>query len=100
MVKKKVKDKRRTQTITLTRTQIKRLRNETMTQAIILMLACCMDEWDFTDEDIVRFSKRFDRYCKAVNDHLLTIQQVAQILHDETGIRVDVKEEIQDVEKE
>ena len=96
--KKQVKDQRRTGLITLTRAQVKRLRTETMTQSLILMLACCMDEWDFTDEDIVNFSKRFHRYCDAVDTHLLTLQQVAQILCTETGVQVNVKKEIQDVE--
>ena len=95
--KKQVKDKRRTGLVTLSRAQIKRLRNETTAQALILMLACCMDEWDFTDEDIVRFSERFHRYCDAVDTHLLTIQQVAQILYEETGVAVNVMEGPQDV---
>ena len=95
--KKQVKDKRRTGLVTLTRAQVKRLRTETMTQSLILMLACCMDEWDFTDEDIVRFAERFRRYCDAVDTHLLSLQQVAQILYEETGVQVNVTKEIQDV---
>ena len=73
--------------ITLTR-QVEQIKNEATWAAMTLFIATCMDEFDWTEDDVEAFAVRLDRYAGAVNDHLITIEKVKRIIKDTIGVIV------------
>jgi len=53
-----------------------------------MFVAVCMDEFDWTEDDIEAFAVRLDRYAGAVNEHLLTINKVKDIIKETIGVTI------------
>lgn len=68
--------------------KMKQYEEKTVVKSMVLVCACLMDEFDYTAEDIKKFSERFTRYNTAVAEHLLTVKMVAGIVEDVTGVKV------------
>ena len=82
------KNKRKKPNITLTNSQLNKVKQESIWWAMILFLATAMDEMDWTEEDIDSFAVRLDRYMSAVQDHTITINKVSQIIEEQIGVKI------------
>lgn len=78
--------------ITLTQSQLKRmakeLSDEAVTRALTLFLAYMMEEQDFDLERLCDCVDGINRWASAVDDHLITIRQVARIIEEHTGVEI------------
>ena len=77
--------------IALSEKQIKRLKEQISMDAskrtLILSVAAMADELDLNDEQIGEVAKRMDRYAEHLEKHRLRINEVAEIIENETGIK-------------
>lgn len=77
--------------IALSQKQIKRLKEKISMDAskrtLILPVAAMADELDLNDEQIGKVAKRMDRYAEHLEKHRLRINEVAEIIEKETGIK-------------
>ena len=73
--------------IAITPKKLDRIQAETTQKCIIVMAACLAEEYDFTDEQIIAFAKRFERYASAVDQKLITLKQIQDILDDEIDLK-------------
>lgn len=76
--------------VTMTRAKIESLKREISWNTLILFMACCMDEMDWTDEEVQDFSIRLHRYMDAAESHLLTYNKIAKIVSDTIGVDVRI----------
>lgn len=74
--------------LTITRAQKNKIVNDATWDAIVMFVAVCMDEFDWTEDDIEAFAVRLDRYAGAVNEHLLTINKVKDIIKETIGVTI------------
>lgn len=74
--------------LTITRKQLEQIKNEITWDVMVLFIATCMDEFDWTEEDVEAFAVRLDRYAGAVNEHLITINKVRDIIKKEIGVTI------------
>lgn len=85
-----MKQKRRPK-VALSEKQIKRLKEQISMDAskrtLILSVATMADELDLNDEQIGKVAKRMDRYAEHLKKHRLRINEVAEIIEKETGIK-------------
>lgn len=85
-----MKQKRRPK-VELSEKQIKRLKEQISMDAskrtLILSVAAMVDELDLNDEQIGKVAKRMDRYAEHLEKHRLRINEVAEIIEKETGIK-------------
>lgn len=72
--------------LTMTRREIEELKQKVTWDVMTLFVAVCMDEFDWTEEDVEAFAVRLDRYAGAVQDHLITINKVKEIIKREIGV--------------
>lgn len=72
--------------LTITRKQLEQIKSEITWDVMVLFIATCMDEFDWTEEDVEAFAVRLDRYAGAVNEHLITINKVRAIIKDTIGV--------------
>ena len=77
--------------IALSEKQIKRLKEQISMdeskRTLILSVAAMADELDLNDEQIGKVAKRMDRYAEHLEQHRLRINEVAEIIQKETGIK-------------
>lgn len=77
--------------IALSEKQIKRLKEQISMDAskrtLILSVAAMADELDLNDEQIGKVAKRMDRYAEHLEKYRLRINEVAEIIENETGIK-------------
>lgn len=78
------KDKR----IELTKAKLDRILQEEINKAMTIFIATAMDEFDWTEEDVARFSVRLDRYSEAIIDGVISIQKMAEIINEVTGMEI------------
>lgn len=85
-----MKQKRRPK-VALSEKQIKKLKEEVTIlasrKALILSAAAMADELDLNDEQIGKVAKRMERYAEHLEKHRLRINEVAEIIEKETGIK-------------
>ena len=74
---------------TITPRQLKALKKKISYEMMVLFVACCMDEFGWTDEDVMDFSVRWNRYYDAVDTHTLSIKKVAEIVTNITGMKFE-----------
>lgn len=79
-------DKRK---IEMTRAQQKRMAEQITLKTLTLFIATCMDEFGWTFEDTEKFSVRLKRYKDAVDEHLISINQVKGIIEEQWGVKID-----------
>lgn len=84
----KAKKKGKKPSVTMTNGQMNKLKEESIWWAMILFMATAMDEMDWTEDDIVRFSERLERYMGAVQDHTITINKVSQVIEETIGVKI------------
>lgn len=66
-----------------------RINNEkTINRILVLCAAYLMEEDGYDDEHICDFYESMIRWCGAVDTHLITIDQVIQIIKDHTGMEI------------
>ncbi len=80
------KDKR----VTLTAAQLRREKEESTEKALVLFIAAAMDEFDWTEDDVQRFSVRLERYGKAVMNKVISLEKVCDIIHEIMGIEIRI----------
>ncbi len=74
--------------IELTRAKFDRILQEEINRAMILFIATAMDEFDWTDDDVEKFSVRLERYSNAVIDGVISLDKVSDIIHEVTGMEI------------
>lgn len=83
---KRVK-KPKQQAYTLTRKQVKEMCSEQVEKAFLLMATAAADELDLGDEQLTAIAERSARYAEYIDGHLIRLQEVADILEKNAGIR-------------
>lgn len=76
--------------ITITEAQLKKERNIATDKAVILFIAAAMDEFGWTEAEIDRFAERLNRYAKAVEDKVISLDKVSHIIKDEIGVEIKI----------
>ena len=66
--------------------KIRRMEQDTWKKCIILSTAYLMDEFDYRDDKIEEYLNGLDRYMDALEDHLITMDQVCDIIFERTGV--------------
>lgn len=74
--------------IELTRAKFDRILQEEINRAMILFIATAMDEFDWTDDDVEKFSVRLERYSNAVIDGVISLDKLSDIIHEVTGMEI------------
>ena len=86
------KPKSKKKPVTLTQSQLKKmskeLSDEAVTRALTLFLAYMMEEDGITIEKLCDIVDGINRWGEAVDDHLITINQVAKIIEEHTGVEL------------
>lgn len=73
--------------ITVTAADLRKMEKRATGKALIMMIATCMDEFDWTEETVEDFAVRLDRYVSAVDDHTITLKTVSEIIERVTGLK-------------
>ena len=66
--------------------QIRKIEQETWQKCLILSAAFLMDELDYSDERIIEYWDSMTNYMDAIDSHLITMDQVCDIIKDHTGL--------------
>lgn len=86
------KPKSKKKPVTMTQAELKKLSkelsDEAVTRALTLFLAYMMEEQDFDLERLCDCVDGINRWAEAVDDHLITINQVAKIIEEHTGVEL------------
>ena len=83
--------KRKKPAVTMSQAELKRLIHRTSdlstTQALCLFIAYIMEETEITvdDKKVVEIVDGVNRWADAVDDHLITLKEVAEIIEKHTG---------------
>ena len=72
--------------VTVTKAQLKKVYQKATMDGLVLFIATAMDEFDWTIDDVEKFSVRLNRYSEAVDEHLISIKQVKGIIADVMGL--------------
>ena len=72
--------------VTVTKAQLKKVYQKATMDGLVLFIATAMDEFDWTIDDVEKFSVRLNRYSEAVEEHLISIKQVKNIIADVMGL--------------
>lgn len=73
--------------VTLRRSELMEMCNEQVRKAFLLMATAAADELDLGDEQLVAIAERSARYAEYINDHVIRLQEVADVLEKNAGIR-------------
>lgn len=94
-MKRVKKPKSKKKPVTLTQRQLKeytrQVSDESVTRSICLFIAYMMSEKEieFDSERIIELVDGITRWTEAVDEHLISIRQVAAIIEEHTGLRLD-----------
>ena len=72
----------------MTDKQIKKLEDEAWKKCAILTTAYVMDELGYDEDKIMDFHDHLDKWIDAIDEHLITIDQVCKIIEEHTGIKI------------
>lgn len=79
--KPKTKGNKPKEKIEMTRSKVKQMKNEISVDILTFFMSCLIDEFDYSFEEIERFSERFARYYTAVKkEHLLSRKDIRKIV--------------------
>ena len=73
--------------VSLTRDELRSMCNEQVEKAFLLMATAAADELGLTDEQLTAIAQRSARYAEYIDDHVIRLNQVSEILEQNTGIR-------------
>ena len=73
--------------VTLKRSELMEMCNEQVRKAFLLMATAAADELDLNDDQLTAIAERSARYAEYINDHVIRLQEVADILEKNAGIR-------------
>ena len=74
--------------VTMTQAKVKKLKEDITWKTLVMFIACAMDEYDWGEDQVSDFAVRLNRYMTAVDDHLISVHKVAQIVEQETGLKI------------
>ena len=74
--------------VEITPRKLDEIKQDVAAQTMLLMTAYLMDEWDYNEDKIVDVWSGVSRYAEAVNTKLITLDKVAQIIEEHTGLKV------------
>ena len=73
--------------VTLKRSELMEMCNEQVRKAFLLMATAAADELDLDDDKLTAIAERSARYAEYIDDHVIRLQEVADILEKNAGIR-------------
>lgn len=73
--------------VTLKRSELMEMCNEQVRKAFLLMATAAADELDLDDDQLTAIAERSARYAEYIDDHVIRLQEVADILEKNAGIR-------------
>lgn len=73
--------------VTLRRSELMEMCNEQVRKAFLLMATAAADELDLDEAQLVAIAERSARYAEYIDDHVIRLQEVADILEKNAGIR-------------
>lgn len=73
--------------VSLTRDELRSMCNEQVEKAFLLMATAAADELGLTDDELTAIAERSARYAEYIDDHVIRLNQVSEILEQNTGIR-------------
>ena len=73
--------------VTLKRSELMEMCNEQVRKAFLLMATAAADELDLNDDQLTAIAERSARYAEYIDDHVIRLQEVADILEKNAGIR-------------
>lgn len=73
--------------IVISQQKFQELQDELALQNLLLSAAYLMDEEGYNDAQIVEFWQSLTRWAEAIDEHLISIQTVADIIEKETGLK-------------
>ena len=69
------------------RSELMEMCNEQVRKAFLLMATAAADELDLDDDQLTAIAERSARYAEYIDDHVIRLQEVADILEKNAGIR-------------
>lgn len=79
--------KQKQERVTLKRSELMEMCNEQVRKAFLLMATAAADELDLDEDQLTAIAERSARYAEYINDHVIRLQEVADILEKNAGIR-------------
>jgi hypothetical protein len=73
--------------VTLKHSELMEMCNEQVRKAFLLMATAAADELDLNDDQLTAIAERSARYAEYIDGHLIRLQEVADILEKNAGIR-------------
>lgn len=83
---KRVKKQKHTR-VSLSRSELMEMTKEQTRKAFLLMATAAADELGLDDEQLCAIAQRSARYAEYIDGHLIRLQEVADILEKNAGIR-------------
>ena len=63
-------------------------RERTIQRMLLLTGAYLMEEYDWDDERLVEYYNKIAEWSDAIDKHLITCKQVAEIINNQTGAQI------------
>lgn len=79
--------KPRQERVTLKRSELMEMCSEQVRKAFLLMATAAADELDLDDDQLVAIAERSARYAEYIDDHVIRLNEVSEILENNTGIK-------------
>lgn len=73
--------------VTLHRSELMEMCNEQVRKAFLLMATAAADELDLDDDQLTAIAQRSARYAEYIDSHVIRLNEVADILEKNAGIR-------------
>ena len=73
--------------VTLKRSELMEMCSEQVRKAFLLMATAAADELDLDDDQLVAIAERSARYAEYIDDHVIRLNEVSEILENNTGIK-------------
>lgn len=71
-----------------------KLKEETTSIAILLVLAYLMEETEFNDADkLVSMYTKLNDWADSISDHLISVKNIAAIIEENTGLEIKWKDD-------
>lgn len=83
---KRVK-KPKPQKVTVSRDDLRRICNEQVRKAFLLMATAAADELGLDDDQLTAIASRSERYAEYIDQHVMRLNEVAKILEKNAGIK-------------
>lgn len=80
--------KKKPKTMVMSKTAVADLERHVARKMVVLSLAYLMDEFDYDREAIVAFYEGLERYLNAIDQKLITINQVEKIIKENCELEV------------